>query len=169
MGARPAITCNYRWRTRNFMYAETDEDISFLPNEPSLNFGIGSPSVSINMKPPVVEIKPAGQLVRNATDLGDCLPDVLELQNDNACHLKIFAITHLAWKGHLDNQLDVELLDLHDRCYARQAIIDNFVNQRARELLKIVDQMKAEFEVLKEREKTRMKNVRGLKQSVKLI
>nr|GEX21290.1 hypothetical protein [Tanacetum cinerariifolium] len=64
---------------RDFLYVETDEDLSFHPKEPSPNFG---------------------------------LPDVLELHNANARHLKISAITLLDWRGHLDNQLDVELLDL---------------------------------------------------------
>nr|GEW65181.1 hypothetical protein [Tanacetum cinerariifolium] len=64
------------------------------------------------------------------------LPDVLELQNANACHLKISAIILSAWRNHLDNQLDVELLDLHDRCYAKQAVVDNAINTRYRELLK---------------------------------
>ncbi|GKB90512.1 hypothetical protein Tco_0962784, partial [Tanacetum coccineum] len=35
------------------------------------------------------------------------------------------------WRGHLDNQVDAELLDLHDRCYTRQAVVDNALNQRA--------------------------------------
>ncbi|GJT01061.1 hypothetical protein Tco_0822230 [Tanacetum coccineum] len=52
------------------------------------------------------------------------LPDVLELQDANACHLKIFAITPPAWKGHLENQLDLELLDLHDRCYEKEKARD---------------------------------------------
>nr|GEY39165.1 hypothetical protein [Tanacetum cinerariifolium] len=64
-------------------------------------------------------------------------------------------ITPLVWKSHLDNQLDVELLDLYDRCYARQAVMDNTVNQRAWELLKVVKQMKGECDVLKERERAR--------------
>ncbi|GKD30458.1 hypothetical protein Tco_1241236, partial [Tanacetum coccineum] len=48
------------------------------------------------------------------SDVDEGLPDVLELQNANACHLKISAITPSSWKNHLDNQLDVELLNLHD-------------------------------------------------------
>ncbi|GJS94870.1 hypothetical protein Tco_0801838 [Tanacetum coccineum] len=56
------------------------------------------------------------------------LLDVLELQDANACHWKIFYITPLGWKGHLDNQLDAGLLDLYDQCCARQAIMDNAVN-----------------------------------------
>ncbi|GJV21665.1 hypothetical protein Tco_1370685 [Tanacetum coccineum] len=31
--------------------------------------------------------------------------------------------------------MDVELLDLHDRCYARQVVVDNAVNRRSHELL----------------------------------
>ncbi|GJV42061.1 hypothetical protein Tco_1420501 [Tanacetum coccineum] len=45
---------------------------------------------------------------------------LLNYRDGNACHLKISAITPSAWKGHLENQLDLELLDLHDRCYVRQ-------------------------------------------------
>ncbi|GJU98783.1 hypothetical protein Tco_1328054 [Tanacetum coccineum] len=47
------------------------------------------------------------------------LPDCFELKDANACHLKISAITPPAWRGHLDNQMDLKLLDLHGRCYAR--------------------------------------------------
>ncbi|GJZ65812.1 hypothetical protein Tco_0622508 [Tanacetum coccineum] len=36
---------------RNFIYAEDDEDLSFLPKEPSPGFGTGSPSVSVNTEP----------------------------------------------------------------------------------------------------------------------
>ncbi|GJZ94288.1 hypothetical protein Tco_0666491 [Tanacetum coccineum] len=67
------------------------------------------------------------------SDDDEGLLDVLELKDATACHLKIFAITPPAWKNHLDNHLDLELLDLHDRCYARQAVVDNAVNKRARE------------------------------------
>ncbi|GJZ11897.1 hypothetical protein Tco_0546656 [Tanacetum coccineum] len=33
--------------------------------------------------------------------------------------------------------MDFELLDLHDRCYTRQAVVDNAVNRRSRELLQV--------------------------------
>ncbi|GJY00244.1 hypothetical protein Tco_0357262 [Tanacetum coccineum] len=214
------------------MYAETDEDLSFLPKEPSLDFGTGSPSVSINTKPPVTVAEPTEQLVENTTDSRDSprreklvihsgsvagrikdrksrtrggsskplvkhrlvqddsssratrqktaslkddspiltisdinegLSDVLELQDSNACHLKISNITPLACKSHLDNQLDVKLLDLHDRCYVRRAVVDNVVNRRARELLKVVEQIKEECDVLKERGKVRDKEREELK------
>ncbi|GKG32169.1 hypothetical protein Tco_0427119, partial [Tanacetum coccineum] len=55
------------------------------------------------------------------------------------------------------------LLDLHDRCYARKSVVENAVNQRARELLKVVEQIKGECDVLKAREKARDKECEELK------
>ncbi|GKF07067.1 hypothetical protein Tco_0041291, partial [Tanacetum coccineum] len=43
---------------KNFMYAEDDEDLSFLTCKPSLGFGTGSPSISINNEHPSFEIEP---------------------------------------------------------------------------------------------------------------
>ncbi|GJR76926.1 hypothetical protein Tco_0089291 [Tanacetum coccineum] len=64
------------------------------------------------------------------------LPDCFELKDVNAYHLKISAITPPAWKGHLDNQMDLELLDLHDRCY-------------------VIEKMSGEADVIKARERSR--------------
>ncbi|GJY29803.1 hypothetical protein Tco_0405570, partial [Tanacetum coccineum] len=69
-------------------------------------------------------------------------PDVIELKDANACHLKISPITHPAWKNHLDNHIDLDLLDLHDRCYARQAVVDNAVNRRSPELMMMLESQK---------------------------
>ncbi|GJV54896.1 hypothetical protein Tco_1455901 [Tanacetum coccineum] len=172
---------------RNFIYTEYDDDLAFLPKEPSPGFGISSLSALVNTKPPKVVEEPKVQPAEVIADLGESLkagvfvvhprsvdacikerkcktrggssrplvkrklasrsssshamcaktyaskddapflyisddeglPDCFELKDANACHLKIFAITPPAWKGHLDNQIDLELLDLHDRCYAR--------------------------------------------------
>ncbi|GKC73681.1 hypothetical protein Tco_1119564 [Tanacetum coccineum] len=168
---------------KNFLYAETNKDISFLSNKSSLNFGIGYLSFSINTNLHVIVVESTKKLVKNTANSGDSprqeklvihpgsvaarikdrkystgggslkppvqrmlvydasfratrLPDVLDLQNANACHFKVFAITPPSWKNNLNNQLDVELLDLHDRCYARHVVVDNDVNRRAQELLK---------------------------------
>ncbi|GKF15932.1 hypothetical protein Tco_0057394, partial [Tanacetum coccineum] len=72
----------------------------------------------------------------------------------NACHLKISAITPPAWKGHLDNQIDLELLDLRDRCYARQAVVDNAVNKRAHEFLQVIEKIRGEADVIKARKRS---------------
>ncbi|GJR08236.1 hypothetical protein Tco_0790888 [Tanacetum coccineum] len=167
----PAIIVEMSFK--NFMYAENDDDLYFLPKEPSADFGTGSLSVSINTKPPVVEAAPIDQPAENTTDsevlilifsdddagLSDCL----ELENANACYLKVPAITPPAWKNHLDNQLDIEFLDLHERCYARQAVVDNAVNRRSRELLKVINQIRAECDVLKDKEKARDQECEELK------
>ncbi|GJV66551.1 hypothetical protein Tco_1482060 [Tanacetum coccineum] len=58
-------------------------------------------------------------------------PDCFELKDANVCHLKISSITPPAWRVYFDNQMDLELPDLHDRCYARQDVVDNIVNRRA--------------------------------------
>nr|GEV04444.1 hypothetical protein [Tanacetum cinerariifolium] len=42
----------------NFMFAEDDEEMSFLPHELSPGFSVGSPSASINNEPPLLEVEP---------------------------------------------------------------------------------------------------------------
>ncbi|GJW25230.1 hypothetical protein Tco_0039041 [Tanacetum coccineum] len=42
----------------NFMFAEDDEEMIFIPHEPSPGFGFGSPSPSINNEPPLLEAEP---------------------------------------------------------------------------------------------------------------
>ncbi|GKE72666.1 hypothetical protein Tco_1534707 [Tanacetum coccineum] len=90
-----------------------------------------------------------------------CLPDVLELKDANACHLKISTITHPAWKNHLDNHIDLELLDLHDRCYSKQAVVDNAVNRRSRELLQVIKKLRGECDVMRSKERARNKECEG--------
>ncbi|GKE67791.1 hypothetical protein Tco_1521952 [Tanacetum coccineum] len=58
---------------RNFMYADTNENLYFLPNEPCLDNGTGSPSVSINMEPPFTVVEATKQLVENTADSGGSL------------------------------------------------------------------------------------------------
>ncbi|GJW78620.1 hypothetical protein Tco_0140302 [Tanacetum coccineum] len=169
-----------------------DEDLAFLHKEPSSDFGIGSPSVSVNTEPlkaneepeiqpvecktrggssrPLVKRKLApGSSTSRATraktssskddapfltisDDDDGLPDVLELKDATAYHLKIFDITPPAWKNHMDIHMDLELLDLHNRCYARQAVVDNVINMRSRELLHVIEKLR-EPDVVALREK----------------
>ncbi|GKA96760.1 hypothetical protein Tco_0818855 [Tanacetum coccineum] len=140
---------------RNFIYTEDDDDLAFLSKEPSLGFGIGSPSALVNTEPPKDVEEPKVQPAEVTKDSGESLkasvfvvhpgsvaarikerksktsaskddasflsisdddeglPDCFELKDSNTCHLKISAPS--AWRGHLDNQMDLELLDLHDR------------------------------------------------------
>nr|GEX58571.1 hypothetical protein [Tanacetum cinerariifolium] len=182
---------------KNFIYTE-DDDLAFLPKEPSPGFGIGSPSALVNTDPPKEVEEPEVQPTEVTADSGESpkavppvkrklafglsssrvvrvktfackddapflsisdddegLPDCFELKDANSCHLKISDIAPLAWKGHLDNQIDLELLDLHDRCYARQAVVDNAVNKRARGYLQVIEKMSGEADLIKARERSR--------------
>ncbi|GJY21090.1 hypothetical protein Tco_0393656 [Tanacetum coccineum] len=50
---RPAIIMGGKEMAfRNFIYTEDDDDLAFLPKEPSPGFGIGSLSTSVNKEPP---------------------------------------------------------------------------------------------------------------------
>ncbi|GKC86816.1 hypothetical protein Tco_1147465, partial [Tanacetum coccineum] len=91
------------------------------------------------------------------------LPNVLELKDATTCHLKIFAITPPAWKNHLDNHIDVELLDLHDRCYARQVVVDNAVNKRSHEILHVIKNLRGEFNVMRSKERAKEEECEGLR------
>ncbi|GJW60333.1 hypothetical protein Tco_0109668 [Tanacetum coccineum] len=92
--------------------------------------------------------------ILSISDDDNGLPDYFELKYANACHLKISAITSPTWKGHLDNQMDLELLDLHDRYYERQAVVNNVVNRRAHEFLHVIKKMRGESDVIKARERS---------------
>ncbi|GJT43137.1 hypothetical protein Tco_0951852 [Tanacetum coccineum] len=59
--------------------------------------------------------------------------------------------------------MDMELLDLHDRCYARQAVVDNVVNRRSCELLEVIKKLRGECDVIKERERAREEESESLR------
>ncbi|GKE21099.1 hypothetical protein Tco_1432611, partial [Tanacetum coccineum] len=61
-----------------------------------------------------------------------------------------------------DNHFNMDLLDLHDRCYARQAVVDNAVNRRSRELLKVIEKLRGEADVMRARELAREEECEGL-------
>ncbi|GJQ92029.1 hypothetical protein Tco_0003168 [Tanacetum coccineum] len=61
---------NKQMAFKNFIYAENEEHLSFLPKEPSPSLGTSSPSVSVNMEPPSVDAKPTLKLVDDTADSG---------------------------------------------------------------------------------------------------
>nr|GEW92868.1 hypothetical protein [Tanacetum cinerariifolium] len=228
---RPAIMAGENeMGFRNFIYTEDDEDLTFLPKEPSSSFGTGSPFVSVNTEPLKANEEPDILPVEVTTDSGgspkpelfvvylrsvaarikdrkcktrgssrppvkrkfdygsstfcatraktsfskddapflklfdddEGLLDVLEHKDANAFHLKISAITPPAWKSHLDNHIDLELLGLYDRCYTKQYVVDNAVNKRSHELLQVIEKLKGECDVMRSRERARDEEYEGL-------
>nr|GEY90696.1 MAK10-like protein [Tanacetum cinerariifolium] len=66
--------------------------------------------------------------------------------------------------GVVDNGImDVELLDIYDRYYARQAVVDNGINRRSHELLQVIEKLRGEFDVIRDREKDREEECEGLR------
>ncbi|GKG03820.1 hypothetical protein Tco_0314207, partial [Tanacetum coccineum] len=57
----------------------------------------------------------------------------------------------------------LELLDLHDHYYARQVVVDNEVNRRAREFLQVIEKMRGEADVIKSRERSRKEECKELR------
>ncbi|GJT24219.1 hypothetical protein Tco_0894156 [Tanacetum coccineum] len=137
---RPAIIVGGKEMAfKNFMYGDSPRQEKLVIHSESVATRIQDRQsrTKVSSKPPVKwRLVQAGSPFLTIFDDDEGLPNVLELQDANACHLKISNITPMEWRGHLDNQLDVEFLDLHDHCYARQAVMDNAVNRRAQELLK---------------------------------
>ncbi|GJY53457.1 hypothetical protein Tco_0445121 [Tanacetum coccineum] len=167
---------------RNFIYTEDNEDLSFLLKEPSPGFGTDSME---SPKPELFIVHPRSvaarikdrkcktrggssrpHVKRNlllVSDDDEGLSDVLELKDATAFHLKISVITPSAWKNNMDNHMDVELLDLHDRYYARQAVVDNAVNRRSRELLQVIEKLRGEFDVMKDMKRAREEECKELR------
>ncbi|GKC52059.1 hypothetical protein Tco_1074804 [Tanacetum coccineum] len=53
-------------------------------------------------------------------------------------------------------------MDLYDRCYARQAVVNNVINRRSCELLQVIGKLRGEFDVMRSRERDREEECRGL-------
>ncbi|GJT98305.1 hypothetical protein Tco_1093823 [Tanacetum coccineum] len=84
------IPCSNKWLLiTSFM--ENEEDLSFLPKEPSPGFGTGSPSILVNMESLSVDVEPILKLVEDTADSGDSpKPETIErgpsgLYEEKAC------------------------------------------------------------------------------------
>ncbi|GJZ40603.1 putative ribonuclease H-like domain-containing protein [Tanacetum coccineum] len=194
---------------KNFIYTEDDEDLAFLPKEPSPGFacsgysefwGSSKPELFVvhpgsvaarikdrkvktrggSSRPPIKRKLASGSSTSRAThfktssskddapflivsDDDEGLPNVFELKDVVACHLKISAITPPAWKNHLDNHMEFELLDIYDCCYARQVVVDNSVNRRSCELLQVIEKLRSECNVMRSKERAREEECEGLR------
>ncbi|GJS79642.1 hypothetical protein Tco_0729523 [Tanacetum coccineum] len=51
-GCEPSVDLFREMAFRNFIYTEYDDDLAFLPKEPSPRFGTGSPSALVNTELP---------------------------------------------------------------------------------------------------------------------
>ncbi|GJZ16441.1 hypothetical protein Tco_0552118 [Tanacetum coccineum] len=152
---------------RNFMYAKTDDIMSFLPKEPSPDFGSGSPSVSINMEPPIGDAEPVSIATRIKdrkckTRGGSSRPLVKhKLAQGSSSSRATRAKTTSSKDAYpllIISDDDEGLPDVLE-----QAIMDNAINRRSQELLKVIEQIRGECDVMKEKERARDEECKGLK------
>ncbi|GJX36748.1 hypothetical protein Tco_0248305 [Tanacetum coccineum] len=76
-------------------------------------------------------------------------PLAKELKDATDCHWVVVHVTPPSWKQHL-REISIEhLYDIHDRAYMRQAILDNVLNSRTRELISTLQKAKTSYDAIR--------------------
>ncbi|GKC14229.1 hypothetical protein Tco_1011011, partial [Tanacetum coccineum] len=85
----------------------------------------------------------------------------LDVDSDPDIHGKfepvygVFVVAHVtppSWKQNLRDISIEQLCDIHDRAYMRQAVLDNMLNGRTRELISALHKARASYDAIRERE-----------------
>ncbi|GKD36402.1 hypothetical protein Tco_1251911 [Tanacetum coccineum] len=79
-------------------------------------------------------------------------PSAKELKDATDCHWVVAHVTPPSWKQHLREISIEQLCDIHDRVYMRQAVLDNVLNSRTRELIYALHKAKTSYDAIRERE-----------------
>ncbi|GKF68269.1 hypothetical protein Tco_0197948, partial [Tanacetum coccineum] len=72
-------------------------------------------------------------------------------------------VTPPSWKQNLRDISIEQFCDIHDRAYMRQAILDNMLNGRTRELISALHKARASYDAIRERNVKRDKAYAELK------
>ncbi|GJS34410.1 hypothetical protein Tco_0532792 [Tanacetum coccineum] len=80
------------------------------------------------------------------------LPSTKELLDAIACHIMVERVTPQAWTNIIKSMSLEKLLDLHDNGYTRQAVVDNHLNDRVRDLIRVYKETKKELGLVTSRE-----------------
>ncbi|GKE94983.1 hypothetical protein Tco_1579838, partial [Tanacetum coccineum] len=79
-------------------------------------------------------------------------PSTRELKDDTDCHWVVVHVTHPSLKQYLRDISIEQLCDVHDGAYMRQAVLDNMLNSRTRELIYALHKARASCDAIRERE-----------------
>ncbi|GJT35973.1 hypothetical protein Tco_0926392 [Tanacetum coccineum] len=82
----------------------------------------------------------------------DKFPFAKELRDATDCHWVVAHVTPPSWKQHLKEISLEQLYDIHDSAYMCQAILDNMLNSRTRELISSLHKAKASCDAIRKRE-----------------
>ncbi|GKD45879.1 hypothetical protein Tco_1270524 [Tanacetum coccineum] len=79
-------------------------------------------------------------------------PSAKELKDATDCHWVVAHVTPPSWKQYLREISIEQLCDIHDKAYMRQAVLDNVLNGRTRELISALHKARASYDTIRERE-----------------
>ncbi|GJY11342.1 hypothetical protein Tco_0379527 [Tanacetum coccineum] len=79
-------------------------------------------------------------------------PSAKELKDSADCHFVVAHVTPPSWKKHLRDISLEKLCDIHDKACIRQAILDNMLNSRTRQLMTALEKARALCDIIRERE-----------------
>ncbi|GKE50380.1 hypothetical protein Tco_1481638, partial [Tanacetum coccineum] len=158
---------------RNFIYTEGDDDLAFLPKEPSSGFGTGSPSASVNTELPKDGEEPKVQPAEVATDSGESSKAGVFVLHPRSIAARINERNSRAVRAKNSASKDDDpILSISDddeglpnsfelkdanSCHLKISAITPpawKVNKRAREFLQVIKKMRGEADVIKARERS---------------
>ncbi|GJX18702.1 hypothetical protein Tco_0221379 [Tanacetum coccineum] len=196
---------------RNFVYAEDEEDLSFLPKEPSPSFGIGFSSVSVNIEPLRANEELVLQPAEVTTDSGGIPKPELFVVHPGSVAARIkdrkFKTRRGSSRPPVKRKLasgssnsratrtktststdDVLFLTVSDddegkllpfeffsivfaasEVHPVFAVVDNAVNRRSHELLEVIEKLRGECDVIKDRERAREEEFESLQVKCKAV
>ncbi|GKA62937.1 hypothetical protein Tco_0762456 [Tanacetum coccineum] len=79
-------------------------------------------------------------------------PSAKELKDTTNCHWVVAHVTPPSWKQHLREISIEQLCDIHDKAYMRQAVLDNVLNGKTRELISALHKAMASCDTMWEKE-----------------
>ncbi|GJS65155.1 hypothetical protein Tco_0679719, partial [Tanacetum coccineum] len=79
-------------------------------------------------------------------------PSAKELRDATDCHWVVAYFTPPSWKQQLRERSIEQLCDIYDKAYMRQAVLDNVLNNRTRELIFALHKAKTSYDAIRARE-----------------
>nr|GEX59365.1 hypothetical protein [Tanacetum cinerariifolium] len=96
--------------------------------------------------------KLAGKRKVDVGSHGEEFPSAKELKDVTNCHWVVAHVTYPSWKQYLGEISIEQLYDIHDKAYMRQAVLDNVLTGRTRELISALHKAMASYDTMRERE-----------------
>ncbi|GJU04199.1 hypothetical protein Tco_1114537 [Tanacetum coccineum] len=172
---------------RNFIYTEDDDDLAFLPKELSPRFGTGSPSASVNTKLPKDVEEPKVQPAQIIADSGESPKagvfivhprSVASRIKERNCKMRggssrplvkrklasgssSSRVVHAKTSASKDDALILSISD--DDEVSAITLPAWKVNRRAYKFLQVIEKMRGEADVIKDRERSRKEECEELR------